>query len=87
MGSANGKGAVRLWLRQNGKDVDNSNTEQTVAGKYTAVLVCQGVGEVKAGDKLQLFQSAQGTSVGMIASTPKGEPVIPSMIFSLLKVD
>jgi hypothetical protein len=83
----NGKGAVRLWLRQNGKDVDNSNTEQTVTGKYTAVLVCQGVGEVKAGDKLQLFQSAQGTGAGMIASKPKGEPVVPSMIFSLVQVD
>jgi hypothetical protein len=83
----NGKGAVRLWLRQNGKDVDNSNTEQTVTGKYTAVLVCQGVGEVKAGDKLQLFQSAQGAGAGMIASKPKGEPVVPSMIFSLVQVD
>ena len=82
-----GKGAARLWLRQNGKDVDNSNTEQTITGKYTAVLVCQGVGEVKAGDKLQLVQSAKGTGVGMIASHPKGEPAVPSMIFSLIKVD
>ncbi len=82
-----GKGSVRLWLRQNGKDVDNSNTEQTLPAKYTAVLVCQGVGEVKAGDKLQLVQSARGTDVGMVVTSPKGEPVVPSMIFSLLKVD
>ena len=81
------KGSARLWLRQNGKDVDNSNTEQTVTAGYTAVLVCQGVGEAKAGDKLQLVQSAKGSGVGMIASTPKNEPVVPSMIFSLLKVD
>ncbi len=80
-------GTSRLWLRQNGKDVDNSNTEQSVTGKYTAVLVCQGVGEVKAGDKLQLFQSAMGAGVGMIATKPKGEPVVPSTIFSLIKVD
>jgi hypothetical protein len=45
------------------------------------------VGEVKAGDKLQLVQSAKGASVGMVASTPKNEPVVPSMIFSLVKVD
>jgi hypothetical protein len=82
-----GKGSARLWLRQNGKDVDNSNTEQTISPKYTAVLVCQGVGEVKQGDKLQLCQSARGSSVGMIASKPKGEPIVPSMIFSLVKVD
>ena len=82
-----GKGNLRLWLRQNGKDVDNSNTEQTINGKYTAVLVCQGVGEMKAGDKLKLTQSATGAGVGMIASTPKDEPVVPSMIFSIIKVD
>ena len=82
-----GKGSARLWLRQNGKDVDNSNTEQSLPARYTAVLVCQGVGEVKAGDKLQLVQSARGTDVGMVVTSPKGEPVVPSMIFSLLKVD
>ena len=89
VGSAkgDGKGASRLWVRQNGKDVDNSNTEQTVAGKYTAVLVCQGVGEVKSGDKLQLVQSGKGSDAGMLATQPKGEPLIPSMIFSLIKVD
>ncbi len=84
---SSGQGSARLWLRQNGKDVDNSNTEQTVTSKYTAVLVCQGVGEAKAGDKLQLCQSARGSGVGMIASAPQGEPAIPSMIFSLVKVD
>ena len=85
--SGNGKGSVRLWMRQNGKDVDNSNTEQTVGNKYTAVLVCQGIGEVKAGDTLQLVQSSSVTGAGLVVSKPKGEPVVPSMIFSLLKVD
>jgi hypothetical protein len=85
--NGNGKGSARLWVRQNGQDVANSNTEQTIVDKYTAVLVCQGVGEAKAGDKLQLWQSAKGSAVGMVASTPKGEPVVPSMIFSLVKVD
>lgn len=88
VGGMNGStGAVRLWLRQNDADVANSNTEQTVPAKYTAVLVCQGVGECKAGDKLQLIQSAMGSGVGMIDSKPTGEPEVPSMIFSLVKVD
>ena len=82
-----GNGTVKLWLRQNGKDVDNSNTEQTVSGGSTSVLVCQGVMELNAGDKLQLVQSAKGTGVGMVASKPAGEPAIPSVIFSLVKVD
>jgi hypothetical protein len=51
------------------------------------VLVSQGVGEAKKGDRLQLFQSARGSGVGLVASSPKGEPTVPSMIFSLVKVD
>jgi hypothetical protein len=81
-----GKGAVKLWMRLNGKDIDNSNTEQSLAGAFSGVLVCQGIAECKAGDKLQLMQSASGAGVGMVASSPKGEPVIPSMIFSIFKV-
>jgi len=80
------KGSVKLWMSVNGKDVGNSNTEQAIANGLTGVLVCQGIAELKAGDKVQLMQSANGTGVGMVASTPKGEPVIPSMIFSLFKV-
>ena len=89
VGSTDGKGtgSVRLWLRQNGLDVGKSNTEQTITSKYTTVLVSQGVGEAKQGDNLQLFQSARGTGVGLIATSPKGEPAVPSMIFSLVKVD
>ena len=83
---SNGKGTVRLWVRQNGKDVDNSNTEQAIANGFTAVLVCQGVMECKAGDKVELLQSTSGTGLGMVASRPKGEPVVPSMILSIVKV-
>ena len=81
-----GKGSVRMWMRLNGKDIDNSNTEQTVEGS-TSVVVCQGVGEFKAGDKLELMQSSTGSSIGMVASKPKGEPAIPSMILSVFRID
>ena len=89
VGSTNGKGtgSVRLWWRQGGIDVGKSNAEQTVTPDYTTVLVSQGVGEAKEGDKLQIFQSARGEGLGLIATAPKGEPVVPSMIFSLVKVD
>jgi len=84
--SPEGKGSVKLWMRQNGKDVDNSNTEQTVTEGYTAVLVCQGVVEAKAGDTIELAQSATGKGVGMVASKPANEPAVPSMIFTAFKI-
>lgn len=83
----NGKGSVKLWMGLNGEPVANSNTEQTINGDYTAVLVCQGIAELKGGDRLQLLQSATGPTLGMIATMPQGEPVIPSMIFTLFQVD
>ncbi len=84
-----GKGTVRMWMRQNGQDVANSNTEQTIVDGFTAVLVCQGVAEIKAGDKLEVVFSVSkaGEGLGLIASKPKGEPVVPSLIFSAFKAE
>src|SRR5581483_6700147 len=45
---AAGKASVRLWMQRNGKDVDSSNTEQSITPGFTGVLVCQGVMECKA---------------------------------------
>ena len=84
-----GTGTVRLWMCQNGKDVDNSNTEQSITPGFTAVLVCQGVAEIKAGDKLELAFSVSkaGEGLGLLATKPKNEAAVPSMIFSAFKVD
>jgi hypothetical protein len=89
VGSIDGKssGAVRLWLRLNGIDIAKSNTEQTVTKNYTGVLVTQVVNPAREGDKLQLFISAKNSGMGLVATAPKGEPAVPSMIFSLVKVD
>ena len=77
------KGLVRLWFKINGKDVDNSNTEQIITDpEFTAVLVCQGVAEVKRGDKIEVFFSGSVPGVGLVVKKPAGEPVVPSLILS-----
>jgi hypothetical protein len=77
------KGLVRMWMRINGKDVDNSNTEQIVTdAEFTAVLVCQGVAEVKRGDKVEVVYSGSVPGVGLVVKKPAGEPVVPSLILS-----
>ena len=79
-----------LWIRQNGKDVDNSNTRQAVKdAKFTSVLVCQGIAECKAGDTFNVViaASAPDKSLGIVATTPKGEPAIPSIILSMYKIN
>ena len=82
------KGVVRMWMRVNGKDVDNSNTEQFIAdASSTTVLVCQGVAELKRGDKIEVVYSGSESGVGLVVKKPAGEPVVPSIIFSGWRID
>jgi hypothetical protein len=80
---------IDVWMKQNGKDVDNSGCRQALKDpKFTTVLVCQGVAECKAGDKFNVVIStnAPDNGVGIIKIAPKGEPAIPSIIFSIYKI-
>jgi hypothetical protein len=81
------KGLVRMWMRLNGKDIDNSNTEQYLDGDYTTVLVCQGVAEMKRGNKIEVVFSGSVPGIGLVVKKPAGEPVVPSIIFSGWKID
>ena len=80
---------VNLWIRVNGKDVDNSNTRQTVkdAG-FTAVLVSQGAAVLKVGDIIQVAYSVSSTGkgLGIIATKPQNEAAIPSIILTVAKL-
>jgi hypothetical protein len=85
-GSATGK--VAVWLRVNGKDIDNSNAEQSVLDpKFTAVLVSQGVNSLKKGDKVEVMYSGSAPGLGIVFSKPADQPAVPSIIFSLFKLD
>ncbi len=81
---------VDVWIKQNGKDVDNSGCRQTIKDpKFTTVLVCQGIAECKAGDVFNVAVSASsaGKRLGITAIKPDKEPVIPSIIFSMYKIN
>jgi hypothetical protein len=79
-----------VWIKQNGKDVDNSGCRQVIHDpKFTTVMVCQGVAECKAGDTFNVVigSSAPGKGIGIKAIKPAGEPLIPSIIFSMYKIN
>lgn len=72
---------VRLWLGVNGKDIDNSNCEQSILDPaLTTVLVSQGLAELKKGDKVEVVSSGTVPGVGLIVRKPTGEPVVPRTI-------
>lgn len=81
---------VDVWIKQNGKDVDNSGCRQVIKDpKFTTVLVCQGIAECKANDvfNVAISASSPGKGLGIVAIKPKDEPVIPSIIFSMYKIN
>ena len=88
VGSRGGTGLVRLWFQTNGKDVDNTNCEQTVpTADFTTVMISQGVGEYKKGDKVNAMMSGSAPGIGLVYKKPTGEPAVPSVIFSAWKID
>ena len=80
---------VDLWLRQNGQFVANSNTRNAVNSvNDTVVLVSQAIMPLKANDVINTVMSvsAVGQGCGLIDTTPAGEPNIPAIIFSLVRI-
>jgi hypothetical protein len=88
VGSRGGTGLVRLWFQTNGKDADNTNCEQLVpTAEFTTVMISQGVGEYKKGDKVNAMISGSAEKIGLVYKKPAGEPAVPSVIFSAWKID
>ena len=88
VGSRGGTGLVRLWFHTNSKDADNSNCEQMVpTADFTTVMISQGVGEYKKGDKINAMYSGSAPGIGLVYKKPAGEPAVPSVIFSAWKID
>ena len=79
-------GDIYLWVRQNGKDVADSNSIQTIpAANFTAVLVSQGEMTFKAGDVIEFMYQATVPGLGLIATKPANMPAVPSIIFTIFK--
>jgi hypothetical protein len=80
-------GDIYLWVRLNGKDMEDSNSIQTIPQpNFTAVLVSQGGITLKKGDVLEFIYAATRPGLGLIATRPKNMPGVPSMIFTIFEL-
>ena len=80
---------VDLWLSQNGEYVANSNTRASVhTVNDTIVLVSQAIMPLKANDTINTVMSvsAAGQGCGLINIATPGEPNIPAIIFSIVRI-
>ena len=82
-------GCFDLWLRVNGSDVANSNVQlcQDAGSRAKDVIISQGIVPMAAGDVLEVVMSANNPEAKMCieAIQPPGEPLVPSIIFSMIK--
>jgi len=72
------------WIRVNGENVGNSNVRYEDSSKFEDVIVCQGVYELSAGDIVQVIGSGKNSKTTAIEEP--GEPLVPSIIFSMHKI-
>lgn len=83
----NATGEIYMWMRVNGKDVPDSNSQQTIpVAKFTAVLVAQTGMELKKNDVVEFVISATAPGLGIVAYKPANMPAVPSIIFSIFEL-
>ena len=77
----------RCWLKVGQEDVVNSNVLMNLEGHTKDVIVAQSIVKLTRGDEVSVWMSAStGGDVAVEAIKPMGEPLVPSCIFSMLKV-
>jgi len=79
---------VDFWLRKNGTDITNSNVRAVIGRNNKDVIVNQTMMPFDAGDKINVMMSVEvpDEGLGIEAIHPTGEPLIPSIIFSMHKI-
>lgn len=81
-----------LWLKVNNKDIPNTGVRCSAPASLfvgdTAVLVTQMVLPLHAGDilNIMLSVSAKHEGLGLIAMKPENQPVIPSIITTIIRI-
>lgn len=83
---------VDMWFRVNGKDAANTNTRASLPEglsiEDTIVLITQMIMPLSKGDVVQVMFSISDTTtgIGLLATKPVDEPLIPSCIFTMYKI-
>jgi hypothetical protein len=82
------RGHVDVWLIKNNIALPNSGSRLTIENtSTTGSLISQYVLMLKNGDTISLGFSASGPGLGLIFIQPDNQPAIPSLCFSLFKID
>ena len=86
----NGASNVDFWLRKNGKDIPNTNVRCTLqTDQNKDVIVNQVMMPFQADDVINVMMAIEktGEGLGIEIIKTEGKPTIPSMIFSMHKIN
>ncbi len=78
-----------FWLRVNNVDVPNSNVRAVIKDQCQKdVIVLQVLTRLNEGDTLNIMMSVEkeGEGIGIEAIQPPGEPLVPSIILTMLQM-
>ncbi len=80
---------IDFWLRSNNVDIPNSNIRAVIKDACQKdVIVLQVLTRLNAGDTLNIMMSTETADegVGIEAIQPPGEPLIPSIILTIIQM-
>jgi len=80
---------IDFWLRSNNVDIPNSNIRAVIKDACQKdVIVLQVLTKLNAGDTLNIMMSTETADegVGIEAIQPPGEPLIPSIILTIIQM-
>jgi hypothetical protein len=76
----------KCWIGIEGNYVTNSNVLLSLQSWTKDVIVTQGVVTLERGDSVSVYVSASAPGVEIQAISPPGEPLVPSIIFTLYRI-
>ena len=80
---------MNFWLRVNNVDLPNSNIRYTIKENHQKdVIILQVLTRLNEGDTLNIMMSVEktGEGLGIEAIQPPGEPLVPSIILTILQM-
>ena len=89
--SSGGQQSVKVWMRKNGVNIDNTGSTFSIQNNGENVAACENIFSLLAGDYIEIvFQSSDAgvtasyTAAGGVA--PNNYPAIPSIITNIQKI-
>jgi hypothetical protein len=80
---------VDFWLRVNNVDLPNSNIRYTIKENHQKdVIILQVLTRLNQGDTVNMMMSIEktGEGLGIEAIQPAGEPLVPSIILTIMQM-